>query len=114
MVPPAVKAHWERLVGDYMRGRASLCGLVLIVDARRGLKQDDADLIEWALAEGRPAHLLLSKCDKLTRNEGREILRRTQSELEGRASAQLFSAVSREGVDEAREALEGLLNKKPR
>jgi GTP-binding protein len=112
-VPPAIKAHWERLVGDYMRARRSLRGLLLIVDARRGLSQDDADLIEWTLAEGRTAHVLLSKCDKLTRNEAREILRRTENELEGRASAQLFSAVTRDGVDEAREALEALLIKNP-
>lgn len=112
-VPPAIKAHWERLVGEYMRGRQSLRGLMLIVDARRGLSQDDADLIEWMLAEGRAAHVLLSKCDKLTRNEGREILRRTEGELEGRASAQLFSAVTHAGVEQAREALEMLLIKNP-
>jgi len=112
-VPPAIKAHWERLVGDYMRSRRSLEGLLLVVDARRGLAQEDADLIEWMLGEGRRAHVLLSKCDKLTRNEARETLRRTERELEGRASAQLFSAVSREGVEEAREALEALLIKNP-
>lgn len=112
-VPPAMKAHWEQLVGDYMRARGSLLGLILVVDARRGLSQQDADLIEWALEQGRRAHLLLSKCDKLTRNEARETLRRTLAELDGRASAQLFSAVTREGVDEARAVLESLLIKSP-
>src|SRR5262245_42815790 len=40
-VPVAVQAHWGRLVGNYLRTRASLRGLFLIVDARRGLKEDD-------------------------------------------------------------------------
>jgi GTP-binding protein len=112
-VPPAIKAHWEQLVGDYMRARQCLEGLMLVVDARRGLSQEDADLIEWMLAGGRRTHVLLSKCDKLSRNESREILRRTESELDGRASAQRFSAVSREGVEEARAALDALLTKNP-
>ena len=112
-VPPALKAHWEELVGEYMRLRQSLQGLLLVVDSRRGLAQEDADLIEWMIEGGRHTHVLLSKCDKLTRNEGRKTLRDTEQELDGRASAQLFSAVSREGVEEAREALERLLRKNP-
>jgi GTP-binding protein len=112
-VPPALKAHWEELVGIYIRSRRSLTGLVLVVDSRRGLKQEDADLIEWMLESGREAHVLLSKCDKLSRSEAREKLRETERELDGRASAQLFSAVSREGVEEARRALEMLLIKNP-
>lgn len=112
-VPPAIKAHWEQLVGIYLQSRRSLAGLLLVVDARRGLKQEDADLIEWVLAGGRGAHVLLSKCDKLSRNEAREILRETARELDGRASAQLFSAVSRQGVEEGRQALEALLTKNP-
>lgn len=112
-VPPAIKAHWEQLVGDYMRARRSLEGLLLVVDARRGLTQEDADLIEWMLTGGRRTHVLLSKCDKLSRNEAREMLRSTQAELDGRASAQLFSAVSREGVEDARAALDALLTKNP-
>lgn len=112
-VPPAIKAHWEQLVGVYIQSRRSLAGLLLVVDSRRGLKQEDADLIEWMLDSGRTAHLLLSKCDKLSRNEAREILRNTERELEGRASAQLFSAVSKEGVEEARRALGALLIKNP-
>jgi len=113
-VPPAMKAHWKQLVGDYMQGRKSLLGLIIVVDSRRGLAQEDADLIEWALEAGRVAHVLLSKCDKLSRNEARETLRRALAELQGRASAQLFSAVTREGVDAARESMETVLNKKPR
>ncbi len=112
-VPAALRAHWKELVGEYMRTRRSLEGLLLVVDARRGLAQEDADLIEWMLEGGRRTHLLLSKCDKLTRNEARQTLRDTERELDGRASAQLFSAVSREGVEQAREALDRLLRKNP-
>lgn len=113
-VPPRVQAHWRQLVGGYLETRESLTGLLLIVDARRGLGEDDRGLIAWALGRGRLLHVLLSKSDKLTRSEARQQLGRVTEELATRASAQLFSAVSKEGVEEARAALRALLdNKKP-
>jgi len=112
-VPPRMQAHWRELVGGYLETRNSLMGLLLIVDARRGLKDDDRGLIAWARNRGRRVHLLLSKSDKLTRNEARQQLRQLVGELETGVAAQLFSAVNKEGVDEARHALEDLLEKKP-
>lgn len=112
-VPPRMQAHWRELVGGYLETRNSLMGLLLIVDARRGLKDDDRGLIAWARNRGRRVHLLLSKSDKLTRNEARQQLRQLVGELDAGVSAQLFSAVNKEGVEEARQALEDLLEKKP-
>jgi len=112
-VPPRMQAHWRELVGGYLETRNSLMGLLLIVDARRGLKDDDRGLIAWARNRGRRVHLLLSKSDKLTRNEARQQLRQLVGELDTGVAAQLFSAVNKEGVDEARHALEDLLEKKP-
>lgn len=112
-VPPRMQAHWRELVGGYLETRNSLMGLLLIVDARRGLKDDDRGLIAWARNRGRRVHLLLSKSDKLTRNEARQQLRQLVGELETGVAAQLFSAVNKEGVEEARHALEDLLEKKP-
>lgn len=112
-VPPAMKAHWEQLVSGYLGSRASLSGVLLIVDARRGLNEDDLTVLHWAKRDSVAAHVLLSKCDKLTRNEAKTQLRQAQTALAGLASAQLFSAHAGEGVDEARKALEGLLTKSP-
>jgi len=112
-VPPRMQAHWRELVGGYLERRNSLMGLLLIVDARRGLKDDDRGLIAWARNRGRQVHLLLSKSDKLTRNEARQQLRQIVGELDTGVAAQLFSAVNKEGVEEARHALEDLLEKKP-
>lgn len=112
-VPPAMKAHWQQLVSGYLGSRGSLTGLLLIVDSRRGLNEDDLTLLHWAQRDSVGAHVLLSKCDKLTRNEAKSQLRQAQAALSGLASAQLFSAHGGQGVDEAREALERLLIKSP-
>jgi GTP-binding protein len=113
-VPPQMRAHWQELVGGYLETRNSLAGLLLIVDARRALTDDDRGLIAWARQRGRRLHILLTKSDKLARREAVQLLRQVSSELEGGATVQLFSAVSKQGVEEARLALEALLdNKKP-
>ena len=108
-VPPAVREHWRRLMDAYFGARASLAGLFIVMDARRPLSETDWQMIGMAEARDCPVHILLSKCDKLGRNEARETLRRTQAELADSATAQLFSAVSKEGVDPARRALEAML-----
>ena len=108
-VPPAMRAHWGRLMQAYFTARESLAGLFVIVDARRGFADSDQAMLDFASARSCSVHVLLSKADKLGRNEGRELLKKTRALLAGRATAQLFSAVSGEGLDAARGALDAML-----
>jgi GTP-binding protein len=108
-VPPAMRADWKRLMEAYFTTRHSLAGLMLIVDVRRGFGDSDETMLEYAAARGRPVHILLTKCDKLGRNEGRATLQKVRARLGERATAQLFSAQSGEGVDAAQGALDALL-----
>lgn len=108
-VPAAVRAAWGRLMDAYFTGRGSLAGLFIIVDSRRGFGESDQAMLEYASARGLPAHVLLSKSDKLGRNEARQTLQDVRRALGERAGVQLFSAQSGEGVDTAQGALEALL-----
>jgi len=108
-VPPKLREHWRRLMDAYFASRTSLGGLFIVMDARRPLTDTDWKMIEMAGLRGCPVHVLLSKCDKLTRNLARETLRRVRAEVGEAASAQVFSAVTREGVDEARRTLRDML-----
>lgn len=108
-VPPAMRADWKRLMEAYFTTRDSLAGLFLIVDVRRGFGESDETMLEYAASRGRPVHVLLTKCDKLGRNEGRSTLQKVRAQLGERATAQLFSAQSGEGVDAAQGALDALL-----
>jgi GTP-binding protein len=106
-VPERVRAHWLGLLQDYFNVRESLVGLILIVDSRRGLGEQDVAMLEWVLARGREAHVLLSKADKLNRQEGLRVLRETAAACEDTAvTTQLFSAHSKQGIDEAREVMD--------
>lgn len=104
-VPEAERRKWVLLI-DALRERASLLGLFLVVDARRGLSDADMELVDWAtVGKQRLVHVLLSKADKLSRQEGLKVLRESKATLEGRASVQLFSAHEGTGVEEAQKTL---------
>ncbi|MBL8226488.1 MAG: YihA family ribosome biogenesis GTP-binding protein [Chromatiales bacterium] len=108
-VPRDVREHWERLMEDYFRGRGSLRGLVVAVDSRRGIGDFDRQMLDYARALGRPAHVLLTKADKLNRREQEDVLAVAREELGAATGVQLFSAVTRLGVDQARAALRRFL-----
>jgi GTP-binding protein len=108
-VPPAMQQHWRHLIGAYFKQRQSLVGLLIIVDSRRSLGPTDLQMIDYATSRGCPVHILLSKSDKLSRNESTQVLRQARVTLGDRATVQLFSSVSKEGVDEARRAMELML-----
>lgn len=113
-VPEAAKAHWEQLLSLYLQTRAQLTGLVLMMDARRPLTDLDRRMIEWFAPTGKPIHALLTKCDKLTRQESVLALRTTNKAFdeyskqgyEGKLSAQLFSALKRVGLEDAHKVIE--------
>jgi GTP-binding protein len=101
--PAAERLAWQPLI-DALRTRASLKGLFVIVDARRGITQADVGLFDWA-APPLAVHVLLSKADKLNRAESTAALREAGQCLAGRGTAQLFSALRGIGVKEAQDAL---------
>ena len=105
-VPEKVQARWLELMEHYFNTRESLVGLVLIVDSRRGLGQQDATMLEWVLARGRLAHVLLTKSDKLNRQDASRVLKETNESCRDAAvSTQLFSAHAKQGFDQARSVL---------
>jgi GTP-binding protein len=108
-VSGAVRDHWGRLLTTYIEDRSSLKGLFLITDIRRGLADFDRQLLELAESVNLPVHVLLTKADKLKRGKSATALLAASKELGDRATAQLFSALNRQGLDEARESLENFL-----
>ena len=105
--PESERRAWPRLI-EALRERAALRGLFVIVDARRGIGEGDEGLLEWALPRQR-VHVLLSKADKLSRNEGRQALAAAAGALGERATVQLFSAHERTGLEEAQRVLKAWL-----
>lgn len=98
------RSKWPPLI-EALRHRDALRGLLLVVDVRRGVRDEDLGLIEWADPARRAVHVLLSKADKLTQSERAKALREAQAALGDTASVQIFSAHSGLGVREAQDRL---------
>jgi GTP-binding protein len=117
--PREERMQWGTLI-EGLAPRRSLRGLLLIVDARRGLLEGDHQLLAWAASLSWPVHVLLSKSDQLTRTDAQRVLKETVRIVQDSAgtrthlSAQLFSAHKGSGMDEARATLEGWLGLPPR
>lgn len=115
-VPEVVRRDWERLLADYLDARDCLAGVVLVLDARRGLTDLDRRLVDLVAPGGRPLHALLTKADKLGRGEAARALEGVRRELGDagiEATLQLFSATHGQGIDDARGVLDGWLAAAP-
>lgn len=113
-VPGAVKSQWEETLTGYLETRRSLRGLVMVMDVRHPLTDYDQDLLGWAAASELPVHVLLTKADKMNRGPAQATLLKVQGSLRlahHAASAQLFSALKRTGLDEARAVIGGWLER---
>lgn len=108
--PEAIRSQWEGLIGPYLNKRDQLAGLVVIMDIRRPMTDLDLRLIDWFRPTGRPIHILLSKADKLSRQEQTKALKSVKAEVAtwGDAdlySVQLFSSLKKTGVEDAERVL---------
>ncbi|ODC04927.1 hypothetical protein BFW38_16695 [Terasakiispira papahanaumokuakeensis] len=111
-VPEKMRQEWGRHMGDYIMRRQSLVGLVVVMDMRHPLTEFDQMMIDAALARDLPVHLLLTKADKLKRGPAKAQLLKVRRELREvgvEVTAQLFSALKQEGVQEAWRQLESWL-----
>ena len=103
-VPAAARARWNELIGGYLQTRSCLRGVIMIMDARHPLTALDRQLIAWLKPTGAPVHVLLSKSDKLTRQQAGATLRSVEAALRlecTNCSAQLFSSTHKIGIVEA-------------
>lgn len=115
-VPESTRRNWERLVATYLERRRALVGVVLIVDARRGITELDRRLIELLAPTDVALHVLLTKADKLKRGRARRALDDAREALESdgvEATLQLFSAATGEGIDDVHSVLDTWLGLQP-
>ena len=102
-VPEPIKLEWQALMEDYLTQQPSLRGLVVIVDIRHPLKDFDWQMLDWCKHFGLPAHVLLTKADKLKRGAQAKSLLQVKKELKQAAvdaSVQTFSASSLQGMEQ--------------
>lgn len=112
-VSGTMRQHWGTLIEGYFRKRNSLRGVIVVMDIRHPLKDQDWDMLRLAQSRSVPVHLLLTKADKLGRGARAASCAAVRREAGQEVTVQAFSALSGEGLSEARGALERMLRRNP-
>lgn len=112
--PEGARERWRRLIEPFLQNNPDLAGIVVLIDARRGLLDQDEQLLEWLARLQLPTLLVLTKIDKLNRS-GRARAERELRDTLGLPADQLLatSSLTGEGVDLLRVSLFGLLDSQP-
>ncbi|HVV50307.1 MAG TPA: ribosome biogenesis GTP-binding protein YihA/YsxC [Polyangia bacterium] len=88
---------WQPLIEGYTRRRRSLALFVILVDARRGIEDEERQLYEWLGTENVPAQIVFTKVDKLSATE-RGLLKQQSRKVFGRRGPILVSSDTGEGL----------------
>jgi GTP-binding protein len=104
--PDSVREAWKRLIEDYLSDNDRLDGLVLLLDARRGVQAADLQLLEYLGANDTPVLVVLTKIDKLNRSGQARALADVRKEL-GLPADQVLATSARtgQGVETLQESL---------
>jgi len=112
------KKRWQLFLAQYLAERGPLVGLILLADSRLGLTDIDLSLLQFMAPASVPLHVLLTKSDKLNRQEGQRAAQAARDQLARHAQAvgmtapislQLFSATKHTGIEAASQLIESWL-----
>ncbi|MFC6633948.1 ribosome biogenesis GTP-binding protein YihA/YsxC [Microbulbifer taiwanensis] len=103
-VARSMKDEWQRHLAFYLEQRQCLRGLVLLMDIRQPLKEFDLHMLTWAVQSGMPAHILLTKADKLKNGPANNIRFAVEKALKEQGldtgvTVQIFSSTKKTGLD---------------
>lgn len=99
-------ANWTRLTRAFLRGRAGLRRVFLLIDSRHGIKPSDIELMDMLNDAAVTYQLVLTKMDKLKRGELDKVMRRTSRTIGKRPAAHpelmVTSSEKKAGLDDLR------------
>lgn len=107
--PVQVVAQWTQLVRTYLRGRAVLKRTLVLVDARRGLKDVDREMMDMLDEAAVSYRVVLTKADKIKASDLDAVCVKVAREIAKRPAAfpqlHVTSAQKGAGIDALRAAV---------
>lgn len=109
----AAQGTWQAAVNDYLSHRASLVGLVLVMDIRHPNQEFDQELLDWSAASELATHVLLNKADKLSYSKQQQVLHKLLAAYKTHPSlsVQTCSTLKGQGKDMLLETLSSWLSR---
>lgn len=112
--PKSQVKGWNRLIEDYLKGRAGLKRVFLLIDSRHGLKSSDQPILKLMDVSAVSYQVVLTKVDKLKKGELETVMTRTAAELAKHPAAHpeilATSSAKGTGMAELRAAISGLIS----
>jgi GTP-binding protein len=109
-------AAWTSLIHDFLRGRANLARVYLLIDARHGLKDVDNDVLKTLDSAAVSYQVVLTKADQVKADALKHTIETLQQQLKPRPAAYpeiiTTSSKARDGITELRTAIAQLLNER--
>lgn len=99
----ALAAEWQKLIFAYLRGRASLARVVLLIDARRGVGEIDHEVMKLLDKAAVSYLIVLTKLDQLSAAEREAIVESTMAQSRRHVAAypglEATSALKAQGLE---------------
>jgi len=110
-VSKKIRAQWQPMVELYLSKRASLFGLVLLIDIRRDPGKEEFDLVKWLESHGTPYLIILTKADKLSKTKQAKRRAAICSQLNREEQGViLFSTKTRQGREMVLDEINNLID----
>jgi GTP-binding protein len=99
------RAAWLPLIEGYLEAREVLRGVVLLIDARRGVEAEEEDFVAWLRDRPVATIVVMTKSDKLPKNQRPLAAAAAKKALGLRRDPILVSATNGDGLDELWKAI---------
>ena len=99
-VSKSMRAAWRPMIETYLARSTALRAIVVLLDARRGVEQEERELLEWLESEGHAAIVVITKADKLPKAKRKPAAQAAGRALGLRRAPLLVSAQTGEGLSE--------------
>lgn len=104
--PKAEVEKWTRLVNAYLKGRQQLLRVLVLIDARHGLKEVDHKVMKMLDTSAVSYQVVLTKVDKVKPGPLEKLLEKTRGELSRHVAAhpiiRCTSSAKKQGIEELR------------
>jgi len=102
---------WRPLIESYLENRATLTGVLLLVDIRRGVEDEELDFVPWLAEHETPVVVALTKSDKLAKAKRMLEITKAKHALAIKREPFAVSVQTGEGLDPLWRALLALIEK---
>lgn len=99
-VPRGMKASWQPLIESYLKDRKTIASVLLLIDIRRGVEEEELDFVPWLVDAGIDVIPVLTKSDKLAKNRRVPVQAQVRRDLGLTRMPVAVSAQSGDNIDE--------------